>query len=236
MRSSASFSGIADEHDCAFELAHHTRKQPAGSTAEYAMDDIRGASGTGDAVRAARVLNRMSQADAEAAAIGELERLSRFRVDRAKGNYSAPARPQPGASSSASSCRTATKSAWSRRGTSPAKGPTARRRPPPIGRRRRCSCSYWTSSWPAASTSAPARAELCAGQVRSRAGSKARRRCRRRHSRLPWTACSTAAGSGQRRTPRNATGAGSCRAKGVPKTMSHIGRISVAYLSRYIPL
>ena len=85
------FFGIADAHDCAFELAHHTRKLPPGSTADYTMDDGRGASATGDALRAARVLNRMSPKDAEDAGVGEVERLSRFRVDRAKGNYSAPA-------------------------------------------------------------------------------------------------------------------------------------------------
>ena len=85
------FFGIADAHDCAFELAHHTRKLPPGSTADYTMDDGRGASATGDALRAARVLNRMSPKDAEDAGVVEVERLSRFRVDRAKGNYSAPA-------------------------------------------------------------------------------------------------------------------------------------------------
>jgi hypothetical protein len=41
-----------------------------------------------DAVRAARVLNRMNEKDAESAGCSEIDRLSRFRVDRAKGNYS----------------------------------------------------------------------------------------------------------------------------------------------------
>jgi RecA-family ATPase len=85
------FFGIADAHDCAFELAHHTRKLPPGSNADYTMDDGRGASAVADAVRAARVLNRMSSKDADDASIGEVDRLSRFRIDRAKGNYSAPA-------------------------------------------------------------------------------------------------------------------------------------------------
>ena len=39
-------------------------------------------------MRAARVLNRMNTKDAEAAGCDEGQRLLRFRVDRAKGNYS----------------------------------------------------------------------------------------------------------------------------------------------------
>jgi hypothetical protein len=41
-----------------------------------------------DAVRAARVLNRMNRGDAESAGLSEITRLSHFRVDKAKGNYS----------------------------------------------------------------------------------------------------------------------------------------------------
>jgi hypothetical protein len=52
------------------------------------VHDIRGVAAITDAVRAARVLNRMNEKDAEAAGCSEIERLSRFRVDRAKGNYS----------------------------------------------------------------------------------------------------------------------------------------------------
>jgi RecA-family ATPase len=82
------FAGIADETDAAIELAHHVRKPAAGSAADYDVHDIRGVAAITDAVRAARVLNRMNEKDAEAAGCSEVERLSRFRVDRAKGNYS----------------------------------------------------------------------------------------------------------------------------------------------------
>ena len=84
------FAGIADENDCAVEIAHHMRKPAAGVAADYDVHDIRGVAAITDAVRAARVLNRMNEKDAEAAGLTEVERLSRFRVDRAKGNYSAP--------------------------------------------------------------------------------------------------------------------------------------------------
>jgi RecA-family ATPase len=82
------FSGIADENDCAIDLTHHVRKPIAGQGSDYDVHDIRGVAAITDAVRAARVLNRMNEKDAEAAGCGELERLSRFRVDRGKGNYS----------------------------------------------------------------------------------------------------------------------------------------------------
>jgi RecA-family ATPase len=82
------FAGIADETDAAIELAHHVRKPAAGAAADYDVHDIRGVAAITDAVRAARVLNRMNEKDAEAAGCSEVERLSRFRVDRAKGNYS----------------------------------------------------------------------------------------------------------------------------------------------------
>jgi RecA-family ATPase len=82
------FAGIADDTDAAIELAHHVRKPAAGAAADYDLHDIRGVAAITDAVRAARVLNRMNERDAEAAGCSEVERLSRFRVDRAKGNYS----------------------------------------------------------------------------------------------------------------------------------------------------
>jgi RecA-family ATPase len=82
------FAGIADENDAAIEIAHHVRKPAAGSAADYDVHDIRGVAAITDAVRAARILNRMNEKDADAAGCSEVERLSRFRVDRAKGNYS----------------------------------------------------------------------------------------------------------------------------------------------------
>jgi RecA-family ATPase len=84
------FAGIADENDAAIEIAHHVRKPAAGTDADYTVHDIRGVMAITDATRAARVLNRMNEKDADAAGCSEAERLSRFRVDRAKGNYSPP--------------------------------------------------------------------------------------------------------------------------------------------------
>jgi RecA-family ATPase len=82
------FAGIADDHDASVELNHHVRKPPAGAEIDLDVHDIRGVMAITDAVRAARVLNRMSRADAENAGVDEVARQSYFRVDRAKGNYS----------------------------------------------------------------------------------------------------------------------------------------------------
>jgi RecA-family ATPase len=82
------FAGIADEYDASIELNHHVRKPAAGIEADIDLHDIRGAMAITDAVRAARVLNRMSRGDAENAGVDETKRLSHFRVDKAKGNYS----------------------------------------------------------------------------------------------------------------------------------------------------
>jgi hypothetical protein len=54
--------------------------------------DIRGATATRDAVRAARMLNQMTERDAEAAGIPEHERTAYFRVDKVKGNNSPAAK------------------------------------------------------------------------------------------------------------------------------------------------
>ena len=85
------FAGIADAQDCAIELAHHTRKLAPGIT-DYVANDIRGASAIKDAVRAARMLNQMTDQDAEAVGVPEHERTSYFRVDRVKGNNAPPAK------------------------------------------------------------------------------------------------------------------------------------------------
>ena len=63
------FAGIADQQNCAVELSHHTRKLLAGSTADYALDDMRGASALKDAMRAVRMLNLMTKTDAEGVGI-----------------------------------------------------------------------------------------------------------------------------------------------------------------------
>jgi RecA-family ATPase len=86
------FAGIADAQNCGVELAHHTRKMPAGNGGDYGGADMRGASATHDAVRAVRVLNRMSDSDAKDLGILEHERARYFRIDKAKGNNSAAAK------------------------------------------------------------------------------------------------------------------------------------------------
>ena len=86
------FASIADTQNCAIELSHHTRKLLAGSTADYTVDDMRGAGSLKDAMRAVRMLNFMPKAEAESAGIAELERTSYFRVDRVKANNAPPAK------------------------------------------------------------------------------------------------------------------------------------------------
>jgi hypothetical protein len=85
------FAAIADNQDCAVGLAHHTRKQaPGANGTDYTVDDMRGASATRDAVRAARMLNQMGAKEAGEVGIQEHERTSYFRVDRVKGNNAPP--------------------------------------------------------------------------------------------------------------------------------------------------
>jgi hypothetical protein len=86
------FAAIADTRNCAIELAHHTRKMPAGNAGDYGGADMRGASATHDAVRSVRALNRMSEKDAQDLNIPDHERVSYFRVDKAKGNNSPAAK------------------------------------------------------------------------------------------------------------------------------------------------
>jgi RecA-family ATPase len=87
------FTRISDLQNCAVELCHHTRKLLPGSTDDdYTIDDARGAGSLKDVLRAVRLLNFMSKADAENAGIDELERTSYFRIDRGKANNSPPAK------------------------------------------------------------------------------------------------------------------------------------------------
>jgi RecA-family ATPase len=86
------FSSIADGEDCAIELSHHMRKMPAGVNADYTAADIRGATAIFDAVRSARVLNRMSDKEGAELGLPEFERSKYLRVDKAKGNYSPAAK------------------------------------------------------------------------------------------------------------------------------------------------
>src|SRR5262249_7839073 len=72
---------------CAIELVHHVRKATFGQN-EYSVDDARGAGAMIAAVRSARTLNRMTQAEANKVGIADHWRY--FRVDRGKGNNAPP--------------------------------------------------------------------------------------------------------------------------------------------------
>jgi hypothetical protein len=78
---------IAENCNCAVEILHHTRKAPpnANST-EPSIDDARGASSFGGAVRVGRVLRRMTSDEAAKAAVDNHEQF--FRAHRAKANMS----------------------------------------------------------------------------------------------------------------------------------------------------
>jgi RecA-family ATPase len=87
------FTRMADTQNCAIDLSHHTRKlAPGSSSDDVTIDDMRGAGAVKDAMRAVRMLNVMSPKDAESAGLMELERTNYFRIDRAKANYSRPAK------------------------------------------------------------------------------------------------------------------------------------------------
>jgi RecA-family ATPase len=87
------FTRMADTQNCAIDLSHHTRKLAPGSGSDdLTIDDMRGAGAVKDAMRAVRMLNVMSPKDAENAGLMELERTNYFRIDRAKANYSGPAK------------------------------------------------------------------------------------------------------------------------------------------------
>jgi RecA-family ATPase len=79
---------IAGSANIAVELAHHVRK-PSNASAggDFDVYDARGAASFTQAARSVRVLNTMSQEDAEKAKISEIDRRAYFRVDRdAKAN------------------------------------------------------------------------------------------------------------------------------------------------------
>jgi hypothetical protein len=80
---------IAAETDSAIDLVHHARK-PTGNQAELTVDDGRGARSLIDAVRSARILNRMSGKEAEDVGIAAKDRPRYFRADRGKANMAPP--------------------------------------------------------------------------------------------------------------------------------------------------
>jgi len=88
------FGDIAAKCSCAIDVCHHTRKPSnAGDSGEreFNSDDARGASAVRAAVRASRVFNRMSKAEASSAGVSEEDRLFFIRIDRGKANYLPPA-------------------------------------------------------------------------------------------------------------------------------------------------
>lgn len=74
---------IADECNCAIEIVHHVRKV---ADREVAVEDARGAVSLLAAARSARVLNRMTEEQAQAAGVGPDERFTIFGVQRGKSN------------------------------------------------------------------------------------------------------------------------------------------------------
>lgn len=79
------WASVAARHCMAVELVHHSRKPPFGGQAEIGASDARGASSFIDAVRSARVLNRMTEAEGQAAKIDDYRDY--IRLDYAKSNY-----------------------------------------------------------------------------------------------------------------------------------------------------
>jgi RecA-family ATPase len=84
------FARIANVTECSIEIVHHTRK-PAPGQEELGVVDSRGAGAIIDAVRSARVLNRMSKTEADKIHMDEADRLLHFRVDKGKANMAPPA-------------------------------------------------------------------------------------------------------------------------------------------------
>jgi hypothetical protein len=78
---------IAEETNSSVDFSHHSRKASNGQT-ETAAEDARGASAIINAVRSARVLNRMTKEQATEAGIAEPR--SYFRADNGKANLAPP--------------------------------------------------------------------------------------------------------------------------------------------------
>ncbi|MFG1359953.1 AAA family ATPase [Xanthobacter pseudotagetidis] len=82
------WAGVAERCNCAVELVHHVRKALGDHT--YTVEDARGGSSLIGAVRSARVLNVMSQDEADRAGIEPEHRRVHFRVDNGKANMAPP--------------------------------------------------------------------------------------------------------------------------------------------------
>jgi hypothetical protein len=80
---------IAGAANCAIECVHHTRKNGGG---EISAEDSRGAGAMVAAARSVRVLNRMSDDEADKAGVAAEDRRSHFRSDIDKLNLAAPSK------------------------------------------------------------------------------------------------------------------------------------------------
>jgi len=79
---------IADTCNCSIELVHHVRKAAQGQS-EHTVEDGRGAVALLAAARSARVLNRMTKQEGEAAGVENHRQF--FRIDNGKANLAPPA-------------------------------------------------------------------------------------------------------------------------------------------------
>ena len=77
---------IAKPCGCAVEINAHTRKSGVGQDAPMTVDDIRGAGAIVYSARSGRILHPMTLAEAEKYGIEADERLSYYRLERAKAN------------------------------------------------------------------------------------------------------------------------------------------------------
>lgn len=82
-------AAIAARCNCCIELSHHVRKAQYGQT-ELTVDDTRGGSAIVNAVRSCRVINRMSEREADLAQIPYDKRASYLRLDKGKRNMAPP--------------------------------------------------------------------------------------------------------------------------------------------------
>ena len=79
---------VADQTDAAVVLTHHIRKT---NGEDATVDSVRGAGSLIGAARAARIINKVSQEDAQKLGVSEHESLGIFRVDDGKANLAPPA-------------------------------------------------------------------------------------------------------------------------------------------------
>jgi hypothetical protein len=88
----AAWRRVAAETGVAIDIAAHIPKSGNDSEAHAgSLDAIRGAGAAGGAARSAFTLARMNEESARLYGVAEEERLHLIRLDRAKGNYTAPA-------------------------------------------------------------------------------------------------------------------------------------------------